>query len=77
MNKRISVKQNSSDFTNAYTVTETVDYGAGVVETNVFTVHTGPTGNGLWINGVQVEGNSQFSAGARPGEAIRRYFQKS
>lgn len=68
--KQISVRQaQRTDHENAYTVTIT-EWG----ETRSHTVWTGPKGRGLWVDGQQVEGNLQFSAGRNPREAIRRYF---
>ena len=70
--KRISVRQTGDiDHENAFTVTIT-EWG----ETRKHTVWTGPKGRGLWVDGKQVEGNLQFSAGRSPREAIRRYFAK-
>jgi len=56
------------DATNAYTVT--------VDSQHVGTAHTDSYGNGLWLNGKQVEGTSQFDAGKNPREAIRRYAER-
>jgi hypothetical protein len=68
----VSVKQAPQiDATNAFTVAIT-EHG----ETRTVTVNTGPKGRGLWIDGEQVEGNMQFSAGKDPAAAIRRYFSK-
>jgi hypothetical protein len=69
---KVSVKQaNDVDATNAYTVTVT-EYG----ETQTMTVHTNSHGNGLWINGQQTLGTTQFRAGKNAAAAIRRYFAK-
>lgn len=57
------------DATNAYYVT-VVEFG----EKTEYTVHTNTHGHGLWIDGKQVEGTSQFNAGRNPAAAIRRYF---
>ena len=70
MNTKVSVKAaNDIDHTNAYYVTVT-----DLTGTRKHTVWTGPKGNGLWIDGKQVEGNAQFSAGKNAAAAIRRYF---
>jgi hypothetical protein len=55
------------DQTNAYTVTK---------DGNQHTVWTGPNGTGLWIDGKQVEGTADFSAGRNPAQAIRRYCER-
>jgi hypothetical protein len=69
---KVSLKQaNDMGQTNAYTVAITDAAG-----TRKHTVWTGPKGRGLWIDGRQVEGNLQFSAGKNPSAAIRRYFSK-
>jgi len=54
-----------------------------VTAINVFTeepetwdVNTNREGEGLWINGKQILGTCQFSAGKNSRESIRRYFQK-
>lgn len=70
MTRKVSVKQANTGDTNAYTVKITDD----LIGNQTHTVWTGPTGKGLWIDGRQVEGNLQFSAGKNPREAIRRYF---
>lgn len=41
-----------------------------------FVAWTNEKGNGLWLDGKQVVGTDQFSAGKNAREAIRRYFQK-
>lgn len=41
-----------------------------------FTVWTNDDGDGLWIDGEQEYGTSQFSAGKNPRETIRRIFDK-
>ena len=38
-------------------------------------VYTNANGNGLWVNGQQVEGTCDFSAGKNPAAKIRRYFK--
>lgn len=66
--KNVSVKQAIDiDATNAFYVT---------VDGETVTAHTDPHGNGLWIEGKQVEGKSQFSAGRNPASAMRRYFSQ-
>jgi len=58
-NVTVSLKKNTAaDAENAYTVK--ISDAAG---TRQHRVHTGPKGRGLWIDGKQVEGNLQFSAG--------------
>jgi allophanate hydrolase subunit 2 len=70
MDTKISVKQaRDIDATNAFTVTVQDEF-----ETKTYDVHTNSNGHGLWIDGKQVEGTSQFSAGKNPASAIRRYF---
>ena len=72
MDTKISLKQAPQlDHENAYHVTVTDPAGV-----RKHTVWTGPKGRGLWIDGRQVEGNLQFSAGKNPAAAIRRYFSK-
>lgn len=57
------------DATNAYNV-EVDGHFIG-------TVHTDSHGHGLWIDGCQVEGTSQFDAGKSAREAIRRYVERN
>lgn len=68
MSKKISVREAYNiDAENAYRVT--------AAEKTVV-VHTNESGNGLWIDGQQVEGTSQFSlrgVSDKPAK-IRRYF---
>lgn len=72
MSNQVSVrKANDIDHTNAHYVI-VVDMAG----TQYHTVWTGPKGNGLWIDGRQVEGNAQFNAGKNAAAAIRRYFSK-
>ena len=72
---KISIKQNIHiDAANAYDVTVT-DYLTGQ-KTN-YEVHTDSNGNGLWVDGKQVVGLSQFNCGKKPTDAIRRYFNKT
>ena len=59
------------DQTNAYYVTFT-DLGG---KQHAYTCYTNKAGKGLWIDGEQVLGTSQFYAGKNPREAIRRYFK--
>ena len=62
------------DHTNAYSVTVT-----DITGIQSYTVWTNRDGKGLWIDGQQVEGTAQFSAGNTPASAssaIRRYFSK-
>lgn len=62
----ISVKQaRDIDHANAYTVT---------TDNETYTIWTNDNGRGLWINGRQIEGTSQFDAGRHPDSAIRHYF---
>lgn len=73
--KTVSVKKESyGERVNAHQVVVTIDYG-GVKTSDVYHVHTGQDGKGLWIGRTQIEGNAQFDAGKRPADAIRRYFQ--
>lgn len=71
---KLSVKRNKTvDAPNAYTVTVTSDeptFGCKLE----YEVHTSERGEGLWIDGKQCEGTTQFHAGKQPREAIRRYF---
>lgn len=60
------------DAANAFYVTET---DALTGERKVYAVHTDLHGRGLWIDGKQILGASQFSAGRNPREAIRKYFR--
>jgi hypothetical protein len=69
-NVTVSMKQALSEQANAYHVTV-----SGPAGTHKYTAHTGPKGKGLWIDGEQVEGNAQFSAGKNPRETMRRWFQ--
>lgn len=70
--RKVSVKQAPDvDATNAYAVTVTDNLNG---TTWTATVHTDKNGRGLWADGQQVEGQSQFSAGKNPAAAIRRYF---
>jgi hypothetical protein len=74
METKISVKK--SQYSNdVYNVTVTTKL-YGEPETKTFSVETNGNGEGLWIDGRQVEGTSQFSGGKNPAAAIRRYFQK-
>lgn len=67
-NTKISVRiAYDIDATNAYYVT---------VNGKTVTVHTDPRGRGLWVDGKQIEGTSQFAAGKDPAAAYRRYFSK-
>jgi len=70
---RVSVKQaRDVDAANAYLVTITDELGNVTKQT----VHTNDHGEGLWIDGQQVLGTSQFSAGSCPARAIRRHFER-
>ena len=70
---KISVKSaRDVDAANAYFVTVT---GLGDHQ-DQFDVHTNRRGRGLWIDGKQFAGTSQFSIGQNAREAIRRYFRK-
>lgn len=72
MKPQISVKAaRDIDATNAYYVTIT-QFG----ESKTVTAHTNPQGGGLWIDGEQVEGTSQFHARRNPASAMRRYFER-
>lgn len=72
MNNQISIRQaNDIDATNAYYVTTTDPIG----RTTTVVAHTNSAGRGLWIDGRQVEGTSQFSAGRNAAAALRKYFQ--
>lgn len=72
MQRKVSVRQAGDiDHTNAYAVTVTE-----FDETTEHVVWTGNDGKGLWIDGHQVEGRSQFSAGKNASAAIRRYFSR-
>lgn len=67
MAQKLSVKiAGDIDHTNAHYVTD--ENGEHVVWTN-------ERGHGLWIDGKQVAGTSQFNAGKNPSAAIRRYFK--
>jgi hypothetical protein len=68
MSTKISVKSaRDIDGANAYYVT---------VDGETVAVHTNQRGYGLWIDGKQVEGTSQFSVGKNAAAAYRRYFSK-
>lgn len=73
MNKVSLKRANDIDHTNAYEVTVTNE-NLGI--SKKYTAWTGPKGRGLWIDGTQMEGNLQFSAGKNAAAAIRRYFSK-
>lgn len=68
---KVSLRKNKSiDANNAYRVT-TIDDVTG--EAEVMDVHTSSRNEGLWINGSQVEGTSQFTfVGSH---SYRSYFQ--
>lgn len=69
MANKITLKQNIHiDTANAYTAT---------VDGETFTMSTNDKGHGLWIDGRQVEGTSQFSAGKNASAAYRRYLQQT
>lgn len=69
MENKITVKiAGDVDAPNAYAVT---------VDGTTYTVHTNERGCGLWIDGKQILGTSQFNAGEKPAAAYRRYFKKS
>lgn len=73
-NTQISVRQaRDIDADNAYYVTVTTDFDA---RPHTYTVHTNRHGQGLWIDGRQIEGTSQFSIGRNAAAAYRRYFAK-
>lgn len=79
MSIKVSVKKASDvDATNAYVVTIFTENPNATVHSTeqVFNVHIGPKGRGLWIDGNQVLGNMQFSVSGlkRPAEKIRKYF---
>lgn len=67
---KISVKTING---NRFTVT-TENGFTGVSET--MDVSTNKNGEGLWINGTQSLGTSQFSTGKNAGQSIRRYFAR-
>ena len=74
MSSKISVKvAGDIDRENAHYVTITEN---GLTEK--FVAWTGKDGKVLWVDGgagaQQIEGRAQFSAGANPAAAIRRYF---
>jgi hypothetical protein len=70
MNPKISVKTaRDIDATNAAYVTVKT-----ITETNKYVVRTDARGRGLWIDGQQVEGLSQFNAGKNANSAYRRWF---
>lgn len=75
MYKKISVKRNSNadqkNSGNFYIVTIT-QFG----EPTRHNVHTDQHGEGLWIDGQQVEGTAQFRVGQNAAAAIRRYFAR-
>ena len=69
MATKITLKQNIHiDAANAYTA---------IVDGEELTLSTNDNGKGLWINGRQIEGTSQFSAGKDPAAAYRRYLQNT
>ncbi len=68
---KVSLKKLPALTTNTYRVTVTELL---TDEIKVYTVRTNRDGEGLWINGIQVRGTCQFSAGKRPDAAIRKYF---
>lgn len=73
--KKISVKvARKIDRPYAYLVTVRDDFGVDTV-----TVYTDANGEGLWIDGGQVEGAAQFSLRGKkdPRRAIRRYFEQN
>lgn len=43
-------------------------------DSETITVHTDAQGHGLWVDGVQIAGLSQFRVGRDPSAAYRRYF---
>ena len=62
------------DHINAYTVTvNDPNDPEGRLQV---TAWTGPDGTGLWEDGRQIEGHSQFSAGKNASAAIRRYYTR-
>jgi hypothetical protein len=73
MKNTVSVKKFdiASPYANAFTVTVANDY-----ETVEYEVYTNEKGNGLWIDGKQSLGTTQFNAGKNPAAKIRRLFQK-
>lgn len=79
---KVSVKQaRDIDATNAYHVVVKEEWenylGNQWAEPMCDVIaHTDHKGYGLWIDGKQVQGTCQFSAGKNPREAIRRYFHK-
>jgi hypothetical protein len=66
--KNVSLKQaRDVDHTNAYTVQ---------MDGETHTVWTNARGEGLWVDGHQVAGTAEFSAGRDPAAAIRRYAER-
>lgn len=68
MSKKISIREaHDIDAENAYRV---------ATDEKIVVVHTNEKGNGLWVDGRQVEGTSQFSLRGVSDKAakIRRYF---
>ena len=69
MATKISLKRDIHiDAANAYTAT---------VDGETLTLSTNDNGKGLWIDGQQVEGTSQFSAGKDVAAAYRRYLKST
>ncbi len=61
------------DAENAYYVEVLEEYDD---EPKRFTIHTNRQGRGLWVDGKQIEGTSQFDLHVKDKSAkIRRYFQ--
>ena len=71
---KVSMKaDNNSGADNCYIVTITPPYGNMVT----VTAWTNEQGNGLWIDGKQIKGTSQFyTNGRNVAAAMRRYFEK-
>ncbi len=64
------IKVQKTDLPNVFIMT-TIDI---VGTTQVRMVSTNDQGEGLWVDGLQLFGTSQFSGGKNIREAIRRHF---